>query len=235
MQLFFDPDFKANNFSLNTEESKHCIKVLRHKAGDIIHILDGKGTIYEGAIENANPKACEVKITKETYQEKRPYNIKIAVAPTKNMDRFEWILEKATEIGIDEIIPIICDHSERKIIKPERLEKIIVSATKQSLKSYKPKLNTLITFQKLIQQIPETNQAFIAHCYPSEKQLLKNAYSPQNTVWILIGPEGDFSEEEVKNALNKGLKAISLGKERLRTETAAIVACATINILNQTE
>ncbi len=233
MQLFFDPYFKQNNFSLNTEESKHCIKVLRHKTGDSIHILDGKGTIYKGIIRDANAKACQIEITEEIYEEKRPFQLKMAVAPTKNMDRFEWFLEKATEIGINEITPIICDHSERKIIKPERLEKIIVSATKQSLKSYKPILNPLIKFQDLIQQIPQDTPSFIAHCYPSEKELLKTAYSQQNNVWILIGPEGDFSEDEVKHALKNNLKAISLGKERLRTETAAIVACTTINIINQ--
>ncbi len=234
MQLFFDPDFKQNKYTLNQEESKHCIKVLRHKAGDTINILDGKGTIYKGTIKNANPKACEVENVIEEFENKKNYQIKMAVAPTKNIERFELVLEKATEIGIDEITPIICDHSERKIIKPERLEKIIVSATKQSLKSYKPQLNPLTTFRDLIAQIP-ANTGLIAHCYPTNKKLLKTSYQPQTDIWILIGPEGDFSEVEVALAQEHGIKAISLGKERLRTETAAIVACATINIINQTD
>ncbi len=234
MQLFFDPAFKQNQYTLNGEESKHCIKVLRHKIGDTINVLDGKGTIYKGTIKNASPKACEIENVIEEFESKRNYQIKMAVAPTKNIERFELVLEKATEIGIDEITPILCTHSERKVIKPERLEKILISATKQSLKSYKPQLNPLTTFSDFIEQIPN-NTGLIAHCYPTEKKLLKASYIPQTDVWILIGPEGDFSEEEVTLALKHGIKAISLGKERLRTETAAIVACTTVNIMNQTE
>lgn len=232
MQLFFDPNFASHNNTLNPEESKHCIRVLRHKNGDEISILNGKGAIYTTKIIEANPKACKLEIINEELENIRPFNLHIAVAPTKNIDRFEWFLEKATEIGIEQITPILCQHSERKIIKPERLEKVIIAATKQSLKSYKPILNPIVSFNELVERYKNNTNNYIAHCYNSPKELLKTAYPPNNNTLILIGPEGDFSENEVENAIRNNFSAISLGHARLRTETAAVMGCATINLIN---
>ncbi len=233
MQLFFDPEFSPTNTVLNPEESKHCIRVLRHNKGDEITILNGNGTLFTAQIIDANPKACKLEILNQTIESERPFSLHMVVAPTKNIDRFEWFLEKATEIGIEQITPIICEHSERKIIKPERLEKVIIAATKQSLKSYKPILNPIISFKDFIAKDYSNMHQFIAHCYNSPKELLKNSYSTNTNVIILIGPEGDFSEEEVKRAIENGFAPVSLGKARLRTETAAIMACTTINLINQ--
>jgi 16S rRNA (uracil1498-N3)-methyltransferase len=233
MQLFFDPEFSPANTVLNAEESKHCIRVLRHVNGDEITILNGHGTLFTAQIIDANPKACKLEILNQTMENERPFCLHMVVAPTKNIDRFEWFLEKATEIGIEQITPIICEHSERKIIKPERLEKVIIAATKQSLKSYKPILNPIISFKDFIANDNSNTHKFIAHCYNTPKELLKDSYSTNTNVTILIGPEGDFSEEEVKRAMENGFIPVSLGKSRLRTETAAIMGCATINLINQ--
>ncbi len=233
MQLFFDVNFSAENPILNTEESKHCVRVLRHTIGDEISILNGSGAIFTAKIIDANPKACKLSIIDSKIDEERPFNIHMVVAPTKNIDRFEWFLEKATEIGIEQITPIICDHSERKVIKPERLEKVLISATKQSLKSFKPVLNPLIKFKEFIKDQQNTSyNKFIAHCYDTNKTLLKECYKENTNAIILIGPEGDFSEEEVKLATANNFHEISLGKARLRTETAALMACATVNFIN---
>jgi len=235
MQLFFDPDFSSSNTILNSEESKHCVRVLRHNNGDIISIQNGKGSLFKAEIIDNNPKSCAVNIIEETKFEQKNYLLTMAVSPTKNIDRYEWFLEKATEIGIDRIIPLICSHSERKVIKPERLEKILISASKQSLKAFKPELQVISSFKDLIKHSNIYSNKYIAHCYDGEKTLLKNLYTPLSDALILIGPEGDFSEEEVKTAKENGFKEISLGKERLRTETAALFACATINLINQND
>ncbi|MCW3788652.1 16S rRNA (uracil(1498)-N(3))-methyltransferase [Plebeiibacterium sediminum] len=236
MQLFFDDKFSAENPILNTEESKHCVRVLRHTNGDEISILNGSGTIFTAKITDANPKACKLDIIDAKIDKERSFSIHMVVAPTKNIDRFEWFLEKATEIGVEQITPIICDHSERKVIKPERLEKVLISATKQSLKSYKPVLNPLVKFKDFIKdQENSSDNKFIAHCYDSSKTLLKECYKQNTDAIILIGPEGDFSEEEVKLATANNFQAISLGKARLRTETAALMACATVNFINLTD
>lgn len=233
MHLFYTPDISSETYTLNEIESKHCIKVLRLNTGDQIELIDGKGNFYEAIITEPNPKKCKVEIVK-TLKEfgKRNHYLHIAIAPTKNMDRFEWFLEKATEIGIDEITPILCEHSERKVIKPERLEKIIISAVKQSIKAYKPKLNGLISYKDFIQQELEENK-YIAHCEDWEKQALKNTYGKGKSATILIGPEGDFSPEEIELAKENGFIETSLGPSRLRTETAGVVACHTINLLNE--
>ncbi len=213
----------------------HAVKVLRMKAGDIIQLVDGAGGFYEAEINNPHPKHCEVKIIrKQSGFNKRNHYLHIAIAPTKNIERLEWFLEKATEIGIDEITPIICRFSERKMIKPERLEKVIVSAMKQSVKAYLPKLNDMCTFEELIKQSNGDNGSkCIAHCYDGEKRLLQSAYSKGQNALILIGPEGDFSQKEVNLALQHNFKPVSLGSSRLRTETAGIVACHTVNLLNE--
>lgn len=224
MHVFYTPDIQAKP-ELPEEEAQHCIRVLRLSTGDEITLTDGKGNFYRAEITAATNKRCLVKLTETILQEPLwPGHIHIAMAPTKNMDRNEWFAEKATEIGFDELTFLNCRFSERKVIKTERIEKILVSAIKQSLKARLPKLNEMVDFDKFIaRDFP--GQKFIAHCYEGEKPLLKNILKPGEDVLVLIGPEGDFSEEEVAKAIKKGFRPISLGKSRLRTETAALVAC----------
>ncbi len=233
MHLFYTPDLRNKIYILNEVESKHCIKVLRLNVHDKIQLIDGNGGFHNAKIIDANPKKCSVEIVETTKKfGKRNHYLHIAIAPTKNIDRFEWFLEKATEIGIDEITPIVCDRSERKILKNERLEKIIISAIKQSIKAYKPILNN---FTKLSDFAgPDFNgKKFIAHCGESQKPSLKTAYNKGENALILIGPEGDFSQKEIDIAKQNNFKEVSLGESRLRTETAGIVACHTINLLNE--
>lgn len=229
--IFFTPDI-LSNVELPVEEALHCIKVLRKKEGDEILLTDGKGFFYDAEIMQANPKHCIVNILKTIEQPKGwDFNLQIAFAPTKNIDRIEWFAEKAMEIGIDRLSPILCQHSERKEIKTQRIEKILVSAMKQSQKALLPQLDDIQSFSKFIKQEYD-GQKFIAHCYPQEKVLLKDIYKKGGNALILIGPEGDFSEEEVKMATDSGFKPISLGDSRLRTETAALVACHTLHVLS---
>lgn len=229
--IFFTPDIPSN-VELPAEEALHCIKVLRKKEGDEILLTDGKGFFYDAEIMQANPKHCIVNILRTIEQPKGwDFNLQIAFAPTKNIDRIEWFAEKATEIGIDRLSPILCRHSERKEIKAQRIEKILVSAMKQSQKALLPQLDEIQSFPAFIEQEYD-GQKFIAHCYPQEKVLLKDIYKKGGNALILIGPEGDFSEEEVKMAIGHGFKPISLGDSRLRTETAALVACHTLHVLN---
>jgi 16S rRNA (uracil1498-N3)-methyltransferase len=232
MQIFYAPDISGNTYTLNEEESKHCIRVLRMDIGDEITLVDGKGGLYKTRISNPEAKRCQVEVFETIAEfEKRNHYLHIAIAPTKNIERFEWFLEKATEIGIDEITPILCEHSERKVINNERLEKIILSAVKQSIKAYIPKLNQMVPFKQFIQEKNDGTR-FIAHCYKKELTHLKNAINPNQSTTILIGPEGDFSVEEVNKALQHNYKEISLGNSRLRTETAGIVACHISNLLS---
>jgi len=233
MYLFYEPDFSTNGNILSQDESKHCIRVLRHQNGDTISVMDGKGSIYSAKIINANQKKCELAIIETKTDAPRSFSIHMAVAPTKNIDRFEWFLEKATEIGVEEITPILCEHSERKIIKPERLEKVIIAAAKQSLKAYTPKLNPLVRYKDFIATQQNNTISYIAHCENSPKELLQKAYTKNSNAIVLIGPEGDFSSNEIAIAKKAECKEISLGKERLRTETAALMGCATINLINQ--
>jgi 16S rRNA (uracil1498-N3)-methyltransferase len=233
MQLFYVPNILGAEVILDETESKHAIRVLRLNVGSQIEIIDGKGGFYIAEISDANPKKCKLSILNSTKEfGKKDFNLHIAIAPTKNIDRFEWFLEKATEIGIDEITPLITEHSERKTIKPERLEKILVSAIKQSLKAYLPQLNTLNTFKELVSKATCENK-YIAHCYEGEKPHLKTEQLKSSETLILIGPEGDFSLEEVEFAKEHGFKEVSLGTARLRTETAGIVACHIVNLLNE--
>ena len=231
MQLFYLPNVTDTCY-LDEVESRHCVKVLRLKQGDIIKLTDGKGFFYSAEISDANPKKCQLTIThKEEEQHKRNYFLHIAIAPTKNIDRFEWFLEKATEIGIDEITPIVSENSERKQIKPERLEKIIVSAMKQSLKATVPLLNPLTSYTNFI-KAEQSDQKYIAHCYDENKIELFHTIQEKKRYVILIGPEGDFSLKEVESAISNGFQPISLGNSRLRTETAGIVACHTFALRN---
>ena len=235
MQLFYNPELTATTQEINfsKEESRHIVRVLRKKENDILNITNGKGFLFEAQIQVASDKKCIAKISSILEKEK-PWNyyLHIVIAPTKNIDRFEWFLEKATEIGIDEITPIICQNSERKVIKKERLEKIIKSAMKQSLKNHLPKLNDLTSLSDFLNQDFEEN-VFIAHCENSEKKNLKVAVPLNSETTILIGPEGDFSSSEIKKALSKNIIPISLGESRLRTETAGLVAVQNISFLHQ--
>jgi len=233
MHLFYTPELKNKIHTLDEIESKHCIRVLRLNINDEIQLIDGKGGFHKAKIIDPNHKKCQVEIIESALEYgKRNHYLHIAIAPTKNMDRFEWFLEKATEIGIDEITPILCEHSERKVLKNERLEKIIISAIKQSIKAYKPVLNPLTKFKDLISKDFD-GQKYIAHCEENKKISLKNAYSKGENVLLLIGPEGDFSSEEIQQARLFNYNEISLGESRLRTETAGVVACHTINLLNE--
>ncbi|TAH03782.1 MAG: 16S rRNA (uracil(1498)-N(3))-methyltransferase [Sphingobacteriales bacterium] len=233
MHLFYTPDINSNIYQLSEEESKHCIKVLRLKINDEVNLVDGKGGLYLAKVTNDHPKRTILSIINHQQQfGKRNHYLHIAVAPTKNIERFEWFLEKATEIGVDEITPIICEHSERKEIKIERSNKIITSAVKQSLKAYHPKLNEAITFANFL-NIATADAKFIAHCHQNTKQNIESGFAKYQKYLILIGPEGDFSQTEINGALQNGFVPISLGNSRLRTETAALAACFEVNYLNK--
>lgn len=233
MHLFYTPDINGEKYILPEEESKHCTKVLRLETGDEVCLVDGRGGFYRCEIIRPEAKRCEVRcLEKKEHYGKRNFHLHIAIAPTKNIERIEWFLEKCTEIGIDEITPLLCEHSERKIIKPDRLEKVIVSAMKQSLKAYLPSLNPLTEFQVFIEE-KRKGVKYIAHCDDGNKKRLDEIYTPGNDVTILIGPEGDFSEKEILSALSHQFSPISLGESRLRTETAGIVACHSINFMNR--
>lgn len=232
MHVFYTPDI-ATSCELPEEEAGHCLRVLRLTMGDEVMLTDGKGSFYKAVISAATGKRCQVKVVEELSQEKG-WNgwLHVAMAPTKNMDRTEWFVEKATEIGLDELTFLNSRYSERKVIKTERVEKILVSAVKQSLKASKPVLHEMTDFNKFIAQ-DFKGQKFICHCNEGEKKLLKEVIVPGEDAVILIGPEGDFSEEEVAKALSCGFQPVSLGKSRLRTETAALVAVHTLNLFNQ--
>lgn len=233
MQLFYNPtlDNSVSQFVFSPEESHHIIKVLRKKEGDLLKITNGRGYLFQAKILTADIKKCKAEIVSTTKTHAKMHSLHMAVAPTKNIDRFEWFLEKATEIGVDQITPIICERSERKVIKRERLERIILSAMKQSLQTYLPKLNDAISYENFIENTPQ-GLLFIAHCEKGEKMDLKRRVAPDKDISILIGPEGDFSPSEIKQAGEKGFWPVSLGKNRLRTETAALVACTIVATIN---
>ena len=227
MQLFYLKDPKTTN-QLNPQESKHVVKVLRKRTGDTLFFTDGNGIIYTAEISIADTRKCQFKIIKEEKKEKNHlYSLHIAISPTKSNDRFEWFLEKSTELGIEEITPIICQRSERKKINFDRYNKILISAMKQSNTYHLPKLNECITYNKFIEQTSLADK-YIAHCQDSEKVKIKDIII-NNDVLILIGPEGDFTNTEIKKSLEKNYKEICLSKNRLRTETAGIAAVNTIN------
>ncbi|MDR1544117.1 MAG: 16S rRNA (uracil(1498)-N(3))-methyltransferase [Prevotellaceae bacterium] len=232
MTIFLSPDILETK-TLSPEESFHCAKVLRMRQGEEVQIIDGKGTLFNAKIAVSNSKKTLVEIISAIENfEKRDYFLHIAIAPTKNIDRFEWFIEKAVEIGVDCITPLNCRFSERKVVKMERLEKIVVSAAKQSLKAFLPKINPITDFADFIVQTTE-NQRFIAHCYPTPKFPLFEICIPKKGALVMIGAEGDFSEQEIQTAENQGFKSVSLGAGRLRTETAGVVAVNTISILNR--
>lgn len=232
MQLFYIPNITGSEVILSETESKHAIRVLRLSVNSEVQLIDGEGGFYEAVISDAHPKKCKLLITNSIQNfDKRNFKLHIAIAPTKNIDRYEWFLEKCTEIGIDEITPLISEHSERKVIKPERLNKILISAMKQSLKATLPKLNPIVNFNDFINTSNYQNN-YIAHCYDGEKIHLKNTIKKGDDILVLIGPEGDFSLEEIKLAKQNGFLEVSLGTARLRTETAGVVACHIANLNN---
>lgn len=236
MQLFFDADFVPPHHILSEEESKHAVRVLRLGLGDTLHLTNGKGLLCACRVVDANPKRCAVEVVERFEEfEKRPYSLTMAVAPTKNMDRYEWFLEKAAEVGVDCIIPVESAHSERRAFKRERGLKVLTAAVKQSLKAYHPQLEELTSFKQVL-QIPFSGERYIAHCEPAQslegKRYLPEVVGRGREVLILIGPEGDFSPEEIELALQAGFREITLGEQRLRTETAAVVATVMVAVKN---
>ncbi len=234
MQIFYAPDINGDSYTMDENESKHIIRVLRMKKGTGVRLIDGKGNLYEGVIENPDPKSCTISITGMTGEfEKRNYHLHIAISPLKNPERFEWFVEKSVEIGVDEITPLICRNTEKPGIKQERINNIIISAMKQSLKATRTKLNAPADFSEFI-RIEKAGKRLIAHCSDSyERYKISDVYSKNEKVTVLIGPEGDFSDEEIKKASENGFLNIHLGRSRLRTETAGVAACHSIYFINQ--
>lgn len=232
MIIFYAPEI-LDNSELPEEESGHAIRVLRHQEGDEIDVVDGKGFWYHCKIILAHPKHCQVEILSRKEDNHWPYQVELVVAPTKNLDRMEWFLEKATEMGLDRFIPIKSRFSERKELKTERMKKIAISAMKQSLKATLPLIDEMTDIKKVIEE-PFNGQKFIAHCMDDQpRQLLSHLINKGEAVRILIGPEGDFSPEEVNLAINNNYIPISLGEQRLRTETAALASVHTIHVINE--
>lgn len=233
MQLFYNPEITetTKEFKLNADESKHLLKVLRKKKGDEFHITNGKGWLFVASLVNVDPKNTTATVVSAQKRHPKMHSLHMVVAPTKSNDRFEWFLEKATEIGVNEITPIICSRSERKTLKMDRLQKVIQGAMKQSQRTFLPVLNPPITFTEYLKK-KHPGILFIAHCHEGEKMELKRRIAPDKPITILIGPEGDFTEEEVDMAYENGFLPVSLGESRLRTETAAIYACTAVAVFN---
>lgn len=229
--IFYAPGIKDKKYSLPEEESGHAIRVLRLTTGDEMVLVDGMGGRYRAKIVIPHPKECIVEIIDGQKEESRPYHVHIAIAPPKSIDRFEWFVEKAVEIGIDEITPLLCEHSERKHLSAPRLQRIMIAAMKQSGKAALPKLNDLTDYNPWL-EIAGKDNFYMAHCGPGDKYLLRDIYLPGRNAVIAIGPEGDFSPEEINRALQCGAKPVTLGPSRLRTETAGVVACHSISFLN---
>ncbi len=235
MELFYSEDILGTTVSLDQEESAHCVRVLRHRTGDEISVIDGKGKLLRCTLIDANPKAAVATVVEQVSDfGTHPYHLTMAVCPTKNIDRYEWFAEKATEMGLDVLVPLIGEHSERKIIKPERIRRILLSATKQSLKAALPLLEEAVSVKDYIENnSPENSLKLICCCFEPEggrktiKELLGTVPSDV-PIQILIGPEGDFSEEELRLAISKGWIPVSLGDSRLRTETAALFCVASV-------
>ena len=232
MHLFYTPEIAGDLHVLEEKESKHAVRVLRLCRGDRIILVDGAGGWYEAEIQDDHPKRCLLSIHSHLSDYKPlPYQLHIAISPTKNMDRFEWFLEKATEIGISRITPLLCHRTERSQVKMDRLDRILVSAMKQSLRAYKPFLSEPVKFTEFLRQEREGTLG-IAHCYPLERFSLADL-DVSAPFTVMIGPEGDFTEEELEMAIRAGYKALSLGNSRLRTETAGVHICSAISVLFQ--
>ena len=229
MNLFYNPGIPGDTFYLDEQESKHAVRVLRLSRGDTVHLVDGRGGWYEATIEDDNPRNCQLRVVSFT-PEYRPllYRLHMAVSPIKSMDRFEWFLEKATEIGISEITPLLCHRTERKQVKSERLEKIIISAMKQSMKAYKPVLHPAESLDSFL-SVRREGILGVAHCLPSRRTGIAELTSG-NEFTFLVGPEGDFTEHEVHAAEGSGYIPFHMGDSRLRTETAAVFACSAVHL-----
>ncbi len=233
MIQFYAPDIETTG-CLSPEDATHCSRVLRKNAGDHIWVTDGKGTRFDCEITLSTPRKVEVEIARREEVARNWSGEKVVcVAPTKNMDRMEWLVEKAVETGVDRIIPVICDRSERRQIKRERLEKIAVSAMKQSLKTHLPEIGEAVTFRELLDQ-DFGGLTVMGYCDDNtERRSFASLYRPNEPVRILIGPEGDFSPGEVRQALEKGIQPVTFGRERLRTETAALAALHTTHVVDE--
>ena len=232
MALFYAPNIDTT-LELPEDEAAHCLRVLRLGVGAELDVTDGKGNFYKTVISSIAGKHCYLEIVEKITPAKGwRGHLHLAIAPTKNMDRIEWLIEKATEIGIDEITVLNCRFSERKVVKTDRIERIVVSGMKQSLKPLKPIVNEMVDFKKFIAATRD-GARFIAHCYDGDRKLLKEQLLQGVDATILIGPEGDFSPEEVETAIAAGFMPVSLGNSRLRTETAGLVACHTFNLINE--
>ena len=231
MIIFYSPDILTCS-DLPEEESGHVVRVLRHTEGDEIDIVDGKGTWYHCRITSAHPKHCGIEIISVQKELHLPYKVELAIGPTKNLDRMEWCLEKSVELGLDRFIPLRCRFSERKELKTDRLRKIAISAMKQSLKATIPQIDEMTDFHRFVEE-PFDGQKFIAHCMDEQtRHLLAHSVHKGCNVRILIGPEGDFSPDEVSFAIQNGYLPVSLGDQRLRTETAALVSVHTVHLIN---
>lgn len=234
MELFYSNETDGNLCHLDAEEAGHCVKVLRHRSGDQVNIIDGEGNLYRCRLVNDSPKGCDAAVEEVIAGwGAHPYELTMAVCPTKNNDRYEWFAEKATEIGVDCIVPVIGDHSERKVFKGERLRKILLSATKQSLKAKLPRLEEPVSVKEFIRSVPEDSLKLVACCFEDEnhpRRSIRQVLEAQEVgkIAILIGPEGDFSKEEVKLAVENGFIPVHLGESRLRTETAAVTAVSAV-------
>ena len=248
MHLFISNDTTAPYATLLPDESRHCVRVLRMNVGDELWVTSGDGTMCRARLATPDPDHCEVEIVEriENYQQ-RPFRLHLAVAPTKNTARLEWFVEKAVEIGIDRITPVICDHSERGILKTERLDRLALSAMKQSLKASRPAIDQPIKLLDFLQNLDSNNQKYsnnqaikhsniqklVCYCSGDDRRTLRQLYTPGNDALVLIGPEGDFSDREITTTLQLGFQPVTLGNSRLRTETAALYATTVLNFLNE--
>ncbi len=232
MQLFYNKFIEGRNITLSRDESNHCVRVMRLSTDDIIYITNGKGTLCKSRITKPDKNACETEIIEAIdVPPERDCSLHIAISPTKSIERFEWFLEKATEIGTDRIIPLLCKNSERRTFNEERLKRVIIAAMKQSLKSWLPEITPFVSFENLVKKKFIGNK-FIATANEPHGNNLGSLYQKGSDIIILIGPEGDFQKDEVKLAQNNGFIPVSLGKSRLRTETAGLVACCDVNLIN---
>ncbi len=232
MQLFYQPEIRQGAQYLTEEESKHCIKVLRHQVGDTLQVVDGFGALFNVRITEANPKKTRFDIIDHKRKSDLPYYIHVGIAPTKQIERTEWFVEKAIEIGVDEISFFFGRHSERKQINLDRMQKKAIAAMKQSLKYQLPTINLYQNLESLISHVPARQHKYIAYVDFDNPMLLQKAAQPNENSLVLIGPEGDFNSQELTLALHKGFTKVSLGSNRLRTETAGLVACHTLHLLN---
>lgn len=233
MQRFYIPYVIENPCKLGPEESWHCIKVLRLKAGDHIELTDGQGSLFKAEIEDASPKACILKILEDHKEPAPKWELHIAIAPTKNIARIEWLIEKLTEIGVTEFIPFTAHHSERKVLKTDRLKKITIEAMKQSGRTFLPFTREMVSYPEMLKSTKDfKGQKFILHCIEKERGTFSELYKKGGNALVLIGPEGDFTNIETEEAIGNGFIPITLGAHRLRTETAALVAACTLHALN---